>query len=92
MAITVLREGYYPGLFQSSIGKDAAARPFTAKIEVQGAQGKVELQLSPELSKRVVDIIADEVAAAGRATAEAMVASMITAPALENKGEDHGNQ
>lgn len=48
--------------------------PFAATIEVRGASGKVELNLSEDLSRRIVEIVADEVAAAGRATAEAMVA------------------
>jgi hypothetical protein len=82
--ITITREGYYGGFLNSGGGNPE--KPFKATIEVQGQHGKVELQLSSELSKRVVDIIADEVAAAGRATAEAMVASMLTVeakPALE---------
>jgi len=50
------------------------ASPFKATIEVQGATGKVELNLGHELSRKIVEIVAEEVAAAGRATAEAMVA------------------
>ena len=48
--------------------------PFRATIEVQGAAGKVELNLSAEMSQKIVAIIAEEVAAAGRATAEIMTA------------------
>jgi hypothetical protein len=56
--------------------------PFIAKIKVEGSSGNVELNLSPELSRRVVEIIAEEVAAAGRATAEAMTAEILSIPAL----------
>jgi hypothetical protein len=56
--------------------------PFIAKIKVEGKSGNIELNLSPELSRRVVDIIAEEVAAAGRATAEAMTAEILSVPQL----------
>lgn len=59
-----------------------ASKPFRAIIKVNGQHGQVELNLSAELSQRVVAIIADEVAAAGRATAEAMTAEIITQAAL----------
>lgn len=60
------------------------SKPFAATIEVEGQHGKVELTLSPDMSRRVVEIIAEEVAAAGRATAEAMTADVLTAlPAPE---------
>lgn len=48
--------------------------PFRATIEVENSTGKVELNLSAELSQKIVAIIAEEVAAAGRATAEIMIA------------------
>ena len=66
-------------------GKPNATAPFRATIEVSGATGKVELNLSAELSRRIVEIVAEEVAAAGRATAEIMVADamLVTAPKVE---------
>ncbi len=75
-SISIRREGYY-----GSFGKPDPTKPFTATIEVEGQQGKVELNLSAAMSEKIVAIIADEVAAAGRAAAEAMVASCLTAQA-----------
>lgn len=63
-------------------GKIDLSRPFLATVAVEGLSGKVELALSPELSRRIVDIIADEIVAAGRATAEAMTAEVFTVQAL----------
>jgi hypothetical protein len=75
-SISIRREGYY-----GYGSKPDASKPFKATIEVQGQHGKVELSLSPDMSARIVEIIADEVAAAGRATAEALVANVLTATA-----------
>lgn len=58
------------------------SKPFRAKIKVTGAAGEIDLLLSPEMSQRIVGIIADEVAAAGRATAEAMTAEVLSVAAL----------
>lgn len=76
--IEISRVGY----IGNGYGKPDASKPFLAKIEVFGLQTKTELFLSEELSRRVVEIVADEVAAAGRATAEAMVAEAMTVSAL----------
>lgn len=76
--ISVTKDGYSP----YSYSKPKPDAPYQATIETLGSHGKVELSLSPELSRRVVEIIADEVAAAGRATAEAMVAEVLTGTAL----------
>jgi hypothetical protein len=62
-------------------------KPFIAKIKVEGSTGTVELLLSPDMSKRVVDLIAEEVAAAGRATAEAMTAEILTVASLAAPAE-----
>lgn len=79
-SINIRREGYY-GSYGGGTAKPD--KPFNATIEVHGQHGKVELNLSPDMSARIVAIIADEVAAAGRATAEAMTASVLDAvPAL----------
>ncbi len=78
--VEISRTGY----FGSGYGKPDASKPFLAKIEVFGSQTwlKTELMLSEDLSRRVVEIIADEIAAAGRATAEALVAEAMTVNAL----------
>jgi hypothetical protein len=78
-SINVRREGYYG----AGYGKADPAKPFNTTVELHGQQGKIELVVSPELSARIVEIIADEVAAAGRAAAEAMTASFVNLPQLE---------
>lgn len=75
--LSVHREGYF-----SDYSRADPAKPFRATIEVVGQSGKVELVLSPELSDRIVAIVAEEVAAAGRATAEMMTADALTIAAL----------
>ena len=79
--LTVTREGYSA----YSYSKADPNKPFRAIIETQSHSGKVELTLSPELSRRIVEIVAGEVASAGRATAEMMVADamLVNVPALE---------
>lgn len=77
-SIEIRREGYIGSLY----GKPDPSKPFLAKIEVHGSRTKTEMVLSPEMSARIVEIIADEVAASGRATAEAMVAEAFTVTAL----------
>jgi hypothetical protein len=71
-SISIRRDGDY------GYGPTDPTKPFLATIAVEGMLGKVELNLSPEMSERIVALLADEVAAAGRATAEAMVASCLT--------------
>ena len=73
-AIEIRREGY----IGHGYGSPDPSKPFLAKIEVHGSRTKTEMMLSPELSERIVAIIADEVAAAGRATADAMTAEAMT--------------
>lgn len=75
--LTVTREGYYS--YSSSADPK---KPLLATIEVIGTSGKVELNLSPELSNKIVAIVAEEVAAAGRATAEMMTADALSIAAL----------
>lgn len=77
--IAVSRDGYY-GSYGG--GKPDPTKAFRATIEVLGNHGKIELNLSPEMSDRIVAIIAEEVAAAGRATAEAMTADVLNVVAL----------
>lgn len=76
--VSVTRRGY--SYYSSQPVK--ASEPFVATIEVAGDRGKIELKLSPDMSARIMEIIADEVAAAGRATAEAMTADVLTVKAL----------
>jgi hypothetical protein len=76
-AISIRREGYY------SWGAPDLSKPFRATVEVHGAEGKVELNLSPELSQRVVDVIAEEVIKAAQETAQAMVSSFSSQPQIE---------
>lgn len=80
--VSIRREGYYG----AGYGKADPNKPFHATIELHGQQGKVELNVSPELSTRIIEVIADEVAAAGKAAADAMTTSFINAqPALASK-------
>jgi hypothetical protein len=69
--------------------KPDPTKPFEATVELHGDFGKMELNLGPEVSDRLMALLADEVAAAGRQTAELMTAKCLevapTAPAL--KGE-----
>lgn len=82
-SISVRREGDYGSSWQ----KVDPTQPFLASIAVEGQNGKVELVLSPDLSRRIVELIAEEVAAAGRATAEAMVAEVFNIPSLPAPAE-----
>lgn len=79
-AIRIARDGYISGYSRNS--EADADKPFRATVEVMGTHGKVELLLSTELSRRVVEVVADEIAAAGRATAEAMTAEILTLPQI----------
>lgn len=58
------------------------SKPFLATIKVHGQNGEVKPNLSPDLSTKIMAIIAEEVAAAGRATAEAMTAETFNVVAL----------
>lgn len=77
-AINIARENDY------GYGAVDPTKPFRAKIKVAGVHGEMDLVLSPDMSKRVVDLIAEEVAAAGRATAEAMTADVLSVAALSD--------
>lgn len=77
--ISIHRDGYYGGYTGAKTKGD---EPYRCTIEVQGSHGKVELNLSAEMSSRVVALIADEVADAGKRTAEAMVSAVINGKAL----------
>lgn len=68
--INIAREGFISPLYSRA----DPTKPFVAKIGIQSQTGEMVLHLSPEVSGRVMALIADEVAAAGRAAAEAMTA------------------
>lgn len=83
--ISLNREGYY-GIQYGS--KPDPTKPFRCTVEVHGAHGTLELNLPPDVSERLVAVIADEIVAATRATAEAMVVNVLEAqavPAIEDK-------
>ena len=73
--ISITREGWYSGY-----GQPDASKPLRATIEIHGAHGKTELNLPPETSDKIIALIAEEVADAGRETAR-----LLTAKALEIK-------
>ena len=75
-SINIRREGDF------GYGAIDVSKLFHATIQVEGMAGKVELNLSAEMSRRIIAIIADEVAAAGRATAVAMTAEILTVAAI----------
>ena len=78
--LMIVRQGVGP----YSYNKANPEAPFSATIELQGATGKVELNLGDEMSRKIVALVAEEVAAAGRATAEAMIAdAMLVAPSTQ---------
>ena len=76
--VEISRQGY----IGMGYGTPDASKPFLAKIEVFGSSTKTELMLSPEMSRRIVEIVADEIAASGRATAEALTAEALNVTAL----------
>lgn len=82
-AITVRRAGRY-----GAYGPTSEADPFEVAIEAVLPSGEIKLKLSPDLSQRVVELIADEVAEAGRRTAEAMVAQALQTQAIEAKPQE----
>ncbi len=77
-SLTVRRQGDYYGSYR----KVKASAPFEATIEVQGERGEVKLNLSADLSRRIVEIVADEAASAGRETAKMMTADAMDVKAL----------
>lgn len=77
-AISIRRDGYY----SSYSGSADPTKPLRCTVETIGDLGKVELNLGPEASSRIVALIAEELAASARATAEAMTASFINAQPL----------
>jgi len=54
------------------------SKPFICTVETDSTDGKMELTLSPVLSQRVLEIVAEELAASARETAENMIAAVFT--------------
>lgn len=79
--ISIAREGDY------GYGAVNPEKPFLAKIKVEGRNGTTELFLSPDLSRSIMSIVADAVAAAGRETAEAMTAEVFNGALLPAPAE-----
>lgn len=76
--ITAYREGAYGG-------SPDPTKPFVLNIEVYGTFGKTELKVSPDLSRRIVEIIGDEVVNAAKDIAQNMSIEALageSAPAL----------
>lgn len=74
--LSIRRDGYH------GYGKVDPSRPLICTVEMEGQSTSVTLNLDPDVSKRVLDLIASEVAAAGRATAERMTAEVLNGTAL----------
>lgn len=72
-SISIVREGYY------GYGKNDPTKPLRATVAVEGQHGKVELNLSPEASDRMVALIAEEIVESTKATAALMTSGVIAA-------------
>jgi hypothetical protein len=70
--LIIRRKDYYGGGHRCD-----PAKPLETTVEVMGPMGKMEINLPPEVSAKVVALIADEVATAARGVANAMTASFI---------------
>jgi hypothetical protein len=71
--ISIHRENY------TSYSRADPTKPFRATVEVEGQLGKIELNLDEAMSKRIIEVIAEELVKSARATAEAMVATVLDA-------------
>lgn len=79
--ITIKREGDY------GFNTVNPSKPMIAKIKVEGQSIETMIVLSEAVSTRVLQIIADEVAAAGRVVAQSMVAGLFEQLALPSVSE-----
>ena len=70
-SIHIIRDGYY------GYGKHDPSKPLRATVAVEGQHGKVEINLTPEASDKMVALIADELVAATKATAGLMTSSLL---------------
>lgn len=72
-SINITRDGYY------GYGKHDPSKPLRATVAVEGQHGKVELNLTPEASDCMVALIAEEIVAATKDTANLMTSGLIAA-------------
>lgn len=66
--VSLARAGYYG---QANYRK---SDHFNCTVEVVGDTGKIELAIPPEISVQIMAVIAEQIAEAGRAVADMMVA------------------
>lgn len=76
-AISIVREGCYYG----SHSKVDPSKPLRCTVEVEGPLGKTEMNLPPEVSDRIVSLVAEELAEQTKRIAEAMTTQFIDAAA-----------
>lgn len=76
-AISIMRDGHYYGDHR----RVDPSKPLRCTVEVEGDAGKTELSLPPEVSERIVALIADELANSARRVAETMTAKFVEAGA-----------
>ena len=79
--LTVAREGHYG---YGAVKPDA---PLETVVEIEGGNGKVELKLGPDVGKRIVAVIAEELAEESKRVAEAMTADFLTQHAQLGHGD-----
>ncbi len=67
---------------------DKDAFPYRCEVEFQGHNGEIKLVLQPELTKAILDVVADELVKATREVAELITREVIEGnaevPLLEN--------
>lgn len=78
--VSIHREGYSYGY-----GRPDPTKPFRATVEIHGENGKVELNLPAEASDKIVALISEEIADAGRRTAELLTAKALEVEPTENR-------
>lgn len=74
-SITIRRQGW------AMYGKVKPTDPFLAQIEVESPFGEVKLNIDAERTKEILAVIADMVADAGRQTASALTAEVVSGDA-----------
>ncbi len=75
-SITIRRQGW------ASYARTKPDEPMLAQIEVESPHGEIKLNIDPERTKAVLALVADMVAEAGRETAKAMTAEVISGEKL----------
>lgn len=77
-SLSMRREGDYG----SAYGKVDYSKPFQTTIEMEGNGNELKLQIGPEVSEKIMALIADEVVKAGKIAAEALTFSAFVIDAL----------